>query len=378
LERGAAAPQTASPQLSVANRTSLVKKLRSLPLLWPLAALLVLLIVNVIRQPSFFHIGFVDRGTDALHDWRLSGSLIDILNRGTPVMLMALGMAMVIGTGGIDLSVGAVMALAGSLAACMLMPEQTAFDPMHPKGVFVAMTLGILISIAAGLWNGLLVAFFRVQPIVATLVLMVAGRGIAQVLRGNAQPAIDQTLWPGFASLGRSAFLWLPFPITVVAVVALLTLLFTRWTALGLFIESIGNNPIASRYAGVPERTVKLVVYAFSGLCAGLAGLIQTSDVMSADPGKIGLYRELDAILAVAVGGTALTGGRFSLLGALLGALIMQSLETTILTSSIPPEATMVVKAAVVLMICLLQSERFRALWIRGYRRLTFATPGVA
>lgn len=334
-----------------AERTSLIKKLRTFPLIWPLLAFLLLLLINLVRDPGFFHIGMVQG--------RLFGSPVDILNRGAPVMLMALGMALVIGTGGIDLSVGAIMAIAGAMAAGMLVPEKTAFAGLHPQGVAVAILIGLLAATIAGAWNGLLVAVFQVQPIVATLVLMVAGRGVAQLITRGLQPTIE----PGpFSFIGRGTFMWMPFPVTIVVVASLLTLALTRLTALGLFIESIGNNPVASTFAGVPARLVKFMAYAFSGLCAGMAGLIQTSDILSADPSKVGLYSELDAILAVAVGGTALTGGRFSLIGALLGALIMRTLETTILTANVPAEVNTVIKAVVVLVICLLQSERFRAL----------------
>jgi simple sugar transport system permease protein len=352
------APGTAaSPQNQLAaERSSLIKKLRNFPLVWPLLALALLLLVNVIHNLGFFHIGIVQG--------RLYGSPVDILNRGAPVMLMSLGMALVIGTGGIDLSVGAVMAISGAMAASLLVPDKTIFAGFHPQGVAVAIGAGLLAATLAGAWNGLLVAVFKVQPIIATLVLMVAGRGIAQLITGGFQTTIE----PGpFSFLGRGTFLWLPFPVTIVIVAAILTLAFTRLTAMGLFIESIGNNPVASTYAGIPERLIKFIAYAFSGLCAGVAGLINTSDILSADPTHVGLYNELDAILAVAVGGTALTGGRFSLLGALLGALIMQTLETTLVSANVPNQVNIVLKALVVLIICLLQSERFRALVGRAF-----------
>jgi simple sugar transport system permease protein len=353
------------PPLSVQQRSSLIRKLRSLPLLWPIVALLVLLLVNLIRSPDFFHVALINTASADAPRWRLFGSPVDILNNGVPVMLMAMGMALVIGTGGIDLSVGAVMAIAGAMAAAMMVPQQTALAGMTPKGAFAAVSLALLVSALAGAWNGMLVAVFRVQPIIATLVLMVAGRGIAQLITGGSQPAIGADAWPAYAFLGRGTFVWLPFPVTLVLLVAAATLILTRLTALGLFIESIGNNAIASAYAGVPGRLVTLLAYTFSGLCAGLAGLIETSNVMSVNPGTTGQYRELDAILAVAVGGTALTGGRFSLLGALLGALIMQTLQTTILTSRLPSDTVKVVEAVVVVAICLLQSERFRAMFVR-------------
>jgi len=153
--------------------------------------------------------------------------------------------------------------------------------------------------------------------------------------------------------------------VTLVLLTLLLTAVLTRRTAMGLFIESVGNNETASYFAGVDARAVKLFVYTFCGLCAGVAGLIEASTIKAADANNAGLYLELDAILAVVVGGTALTGGRFNLLGSLVGALIIQTLTTTILTRGVPVQYTLVVKAVVVLAVCLLQSEQFRARLMR-------------
>ena len=162
----------------------------------------------------------------------------------------------------------------------------------------------------------------------------------------------------GFAFIANGFFLGLPFPITMVVVALVLMALLTRKTAIGLFVESVGNNPVASRYAGINQTLVKQFVYAVTGVCAGVAGLIAASDIKSADPNTAGLYIELDAILAVVIGGTALSGGRFYLVGTMIGALIIQSLTTTILTRGIKPELTLVVKGAVVVIVCLLQSEK--------------------
>ena len=147
-------------------------------------------------------------------------------------------------------------------------------------------------------------------------------------------------------------------------------LLLTRKTALGLFIESIGVNPMAARFAGVRARIITFWVYAICGLCAGVAGLIVTSNVKSADGNNAGLDFELDAILAVVLGGTSLNGGRFTLVGSVLGALIIQTLTTTIYSIGVPPEITLVVKAVVVFVVSILQSERLRTLLLsRGGAR---------
>jgi simple sugar transport system permease protein len=220
----------------------------------------------------------------------------------------------------------------------------------------------ILVTLAAclvlGVWNGALVAWCGVQPIVATLILMVAGRGVAQLLTDGQIITVENA---GFTFIAGGYFLGLPFPVTLVLLALLITAILTRRTAMGLFIESVGNNETASYFAGVNACGVKLFVYAFCGLCAGVAGLIEASAIKAADANNAGLYLELDAILAVVLGGTALTGGRFNLLGSLVGALIIQTLTTTILTRGVPVQYTLVVKAVVVLAVCLLQSEPFRA-----------------
>lgn len=334
------------------------------PLIWPAAALALLLLFNLFFTPGFFHV-------ETTADGRLYGSVIDILNRGAPTLLLSLGMTLVIATGGIDLSVGAVMAIAGATAACLIVrPEDS---PLHFINVNGSLPLIILISLAialvAGLWNGALVAFLRLQPIVATLILMVAGRGAAQLLTNGQIPTFDH---PGFVALGSGAFLGLPVPTIIGALAVVAMLAIVRGTALGLFVESVGNNRVASRIAGVNATAIRIACYAASGLLAGVAGLIQTADIKAADVNNLGLYLELDAILAVAIGGTSLAGGRFYLLGSVLGAIVIQTLTTTILAQGVAPERTLVAKAFIVVGMCLLQSVAFRRMvlgWTKPFRR---------
>lgn len=334
---------------------------RGIPLLvWPILVLALLLIFNFFFTPGFFHL--------TVRDGRVYGSLIDILRRGAPVMLLSLGMALVIATGGIDLSVGAVMAITGTIAAALIVrPDDS---PLAFINVTHSLTLIILLSLAAaaiaGLWNGLLVALLDIQPIVATLILMVAGRGIARFPTSGQIVTFEH---PGFEFLGTGGFLGLPFPVTIVVVVAILTGLLTRGTALGLFVESVGNNPKAARLAGVSSSRVKILVYVFCGFCAGVAGLISTADIKAADFNNLGLYLELDAILAVSLGGTSLSGGRFSIVGALIGAVLIQTLTTTILARGVPEPLTLVIKGMVVVLVCLLQSEKFRSRCKRLFKR---------
>lgn len=315
-------------------------------ILWPLVALGLLLAFNHLFTAGFFDL--------EIRDGHLFGSRIDILNHGSKVMLLALGMTLVIATGGVDLSVGAIMAIAGAVAA------QASVAWGLPPGAAIA--LALLASVIAGAWNGLLVAGFGIQPIVATLILMVAGRGIAQLI---TEGQIINFSDPVLVHLGNGHLFGLPFTCTLVLVLLGLTYALTRSTALGLFIEAVGDNETASRQSGINARWVKFATYVFSGFCAGLAGLVAASNIKSADSNHAGLYAELDAILAVVVGGTALTGGRFYLVGSIVGALFIQTLTTTMYARNVSADIAPVPKALVIIAVCLLQSERTRKFFAR-------------
>ncbi|HWD40906.1 MAG TPA: ABC transporter permease [Fimbriimonas sp.] len=314
---------------------------------WALVALIVLLIGNALFTPGFAHI--------EVRDGRLFGSVIDIGNRASPTLLLSLGMTLVIGSGGVDLSVGAVMAIAGTFAACLLeRPTDSLLSRINvQKSVPAIVTLSLFASLVCGAFNGLLVSVFELQPIVATLLLMVAGRGIAQLLSDGQIITFTN---PGFAHLGTGHLLGLPMPIWIFLIAWLLVGTLARRTALGLFVEAAGSNSVAAAYSGVNVRAVKMAVYCISGICAGMAGLITAADIQAADANNAGLYLELDAILAVSVGGTSLMGGRFSLIGTVIGALLMQTVTTTILTRGIAPEIALIVKAVIVVVVCVMQS----------------------
>jgi ribose/xylose/arabinose/galactoside ABC-type transport system permease subunit len=327
---------------------------------WSLAALGLLLLFNLFFTEGFFSV--------EVRDGRLYGSLIDIADRAAPLMLVALAMTLVIATGGVDLSVGAVMAIAGAVAAGLIArPEYSVLSHVDIGGSFAAaVAVALLAAAAAGAGNGVLVAVGGIQPIVATLILMVAGRGIAQLLTSGQIVTVND---PSFAYLGNGAFLGLPVTITIVVAALVGFLLLARVTAFGLFVEAVGANAVASRHAGIPAASIRIIVYALCGLMAGVAGLIAAADIQAADANNAGLYLELDAILAVVIGGTALTGGRFSLLGAIVGALLIQTITTTILSRGVPVEHTLIVKAAVIIVVCLLQSPRARSAVMRPFRR---------
>jgi simple sugar transport system permease protein len=322
-------------------------------LFWPIVVLIVILFINLLFDKSFLSI--------QVSNGRFTGSLVDILNRGAPLLLVSIGMTLVIATKGIDLGVGSVMAMAGAVGAMTV--SGASGNSLGP--LFAAIALVIGISVLTGVWNGVLVSRIGVQPIVATLVLMVAGRGVAQLITDGQ---IITVYYDPFKFIGGGYLFMIPFSIFIVVVVLIIAILLTRKTAIGLFIESVGTNPEASRLSGLNSKNILLMVYIFSGLCAGIAGLILSSNVASADGNNAGLWYELDAILAVVIGGTALNGGRFYLMGTVIGALIIQSLTTTIYSIGISPEINLVVKAVVVLMVCLLQSPEFRKKVFSGIR----------
>lgn len=305
-------------------------------------ALVAVLLANWLLFPDFFSI--------RLQDGRLFGSLVDVMNRGAPVALLAIGMTMVIATRGVDLSVGAIMAISGAIAATM---TQAGW------GLSAVLAASLASGLLCGLWNGVLVAVLRIQPIIATLILMVAGRGIAQLV---TEGQIVTFVNPDLAAIGSGSFLTVPTPVALTAAVLGLTALLVRMTALGLMIESVGVNRLSSAYAGVNTPVILIAVYVWCGLCAAVAGLIVTADIRGADANNAGLWLELDAILAVVVGGTSLLGGRFGLLMSVVGAAILQAMNTGILLSGFKPEFNLIVKAAVLLVVLLAQSPALTTL----------------
>jgi len=209
-------------------------------------------------------------------------------------------------------------------------------------------------GILCGLWNGMLVSRLRIQPMVATLILMVAGRGIAQLITNGQIMTIYYTPYFWF---GNAYILGLPVSIYIVALVLLLGWILVRMTAIGLFIESVGTNAKAAFYSGINEQNVKLLAYVFCGFCGAIAGLILSSYVHSADGNNNGLNYELDAILSVVMGGTLMTGGRFSLLASAIGAMVIWTFTVTLYSLGVPGNALLAAKAVLVLLVILLYSD---------------------
>ena len=320
--------------------------------LWPLMGIVLLLLINIafdisaghglFAAGSFLHLSF-QGGAPA-------GALIDILNYGSTFIILAMGMAPVIATRGVDLSVGSIMAISGAVAATLVA------SGTHST-IAIAAALGV--SALCGLWNALLVSVLRLQPFIATLVLMVAGRGIAQMITESQittfhNPVIE------YLGLGRPWFLPLPFPFLLAMAFLGGTALVMRKTALGLLLEAVGGNPEASRLAGVRSALIISSTYVYSGLCAGVAGLIAVANIKAADPFHAGQNLELAAIFAVVVGGTSLAGGRMNLLGAAIGGLLMQCLITTMYARNIGSDVAPLPQAVVILAVCIIGAPTFR------------------
>ncbi|RLK52714.1 ABC transporter permease [Microbacterium telephonicum] len=324
-------------------------------LFWPVVALLALIVINTIARPQFIVV--------TVRDGQLYGALIDVLRNSAPLMLVALGMTVVIATRGIDLSVGAIMAVAGAVALTII---DASPDPGSLGTVLVAVVAALAISLALGAWNGLLVSTFGIQPIIATLVLMLAGRGVALLITEGFITTVNSA---PYSYIATGYLFVVPFAF-VISLVAILTIaLVERRTALGMLTEAVGINPEASRLAGVRARGIIFGAYALSGILAGMAGIIYSSNIRAADANAAGQFIELYAILAVVLGGTSLMGGNFTIAGTVVGVLTIQTLESTILFLGVPSAQSPVFFAVVVIVVVLVQSPQLHAWARRTLRR---------
>ncbi len=328
---------------------SRVKTALRTPWFWAIVGIALLLLINTIKSPGYLAIG-VNPTTGML-----TGNLLDILRVSAPIIMIALGMTFVIATEGIDLSVGSMMAVGGAVAMQTL---STLNAPTSVGAMFAAIGLALLLAIVLGAVNGILVAVVGLQPFISTLIMMLAARGIARVITdGQNTSATNEP----FRQLANGQILGLPTSFVLAIGIVVLIALTMRRTALGLMIESIGINPRASRLAGIRPRPILIGVYVLSAALAAVGGLFSVSEVMTVSVSGTGNLMELDAILAVVIGGTSLAGGKFSILGSTVGALLIATLNKTVLFLGIPAAATPAFKALVIIVLVLLQSERVRS-----------------
>lgn len=340
-----------------------MKRILTHRLVLPVAALVALIVINTIARPSFISV--------TVKGDQFYGPLIDILRNSAPLMLVSLGMMIVIATRGIDLSVGAIMAVSGAVALTIIDGSAT---PNDLGAVLGAIAVAVLIGLLLGVWNGFLVSVVGVQPIIATLVLMLAGRGVALLITGGFITTINSA---PYKFMAQGYVIGLPFAFFVsVAAVALVALI-ERRTALGVLTEAVGINPEASRLAGVRSRGIIWGAYAASGLLAGFAGILYSSNTMAADSNAAGLYIELYAILAVVLGGTSLMGGKFTVAGTVIGVFTIETLRSTILFLGVPSAVAPLFLAVAVVVVVLIQSPRVRGIVTRTAQSVRATTTEV-
>ena len=326
---------------------------------WAVVAEILILLVCFIIRPDFFSIS-IQPSTGVLY-----GSLIDILNRSAEITIIAMGMTLAIALGGTDLSVGALVAVSGAMALKLMRWDVLEYSTPGDYTVYpfwMAILLPLLTCMLMGLFNGILISKGGMQPFIATLILMVSGRGIAQILTNGKQ---FTTMYSPFRVIGQGHLGPIPMPIIIMTVVCIAMAVFVRKTSLGTFVESVGVNKSASRLSGISSDTVIIIVYTLTGLLAGIAGLIYSSRIMSNDSNNAGINYEMDAILAVVIGGTAMTGGKFSLIGTIIGSIIIRTIVTFVYYFGIVAEATMAFKALIIAVVIILQSEPVREYFAR-------------
>ena len=332
-------------------------------LFWPIVALVLLVVACGIKNPLFLDV--------EIRDGHLFGQLVDISRYAATPLLLALGMALVIATGGIDLSVGAVMAISLAVSLSYLDGNPGAGSV---GTVAVAVALGILVALVAGVFNGFMVSVLGIQPFIATMILMVAGRGVAMLI---TKGQITTVTSPPFKYLGSGFVLGVPTPVVIALLALVGVAVLVRRTALGMLLESIGINREASRLAGVQSRNITWFVYILAGVLAGLAGIVYGAPTKAADANNIGLMKEMDAIMCVVLGGTALSGGKFYLSGTVVGALILSTIERAVIIFHIPSQITPLFKALVIILVCVAQSPKLRE-YLAPRRRRSVVAAAVA
>ena len=327
-----------------------LKKITSARLFLPIVCLIAVLLINVIKTPDFFNI--------TIRNGVLYGYVIDVINRASELVILAVGMTLVTAaSGGQDISVGAVMAVAAAVCCQILSGGQVSTNELM-NSMALAIIAAIIVAAICGAFNGFLVANLGIQPMVATLILFTAGRGIAQLItKGQITYVRVGSFKVMGGYIGKCP---VPTPIFFAIAAIIIVNLVLKKTALGLYIESVGINGSASRLVGLNSTMIKFLTYVICGILSGIAGIVASSRIYSADANNIGLNLEMDAILAVALGGNVLSGGKFSIMGSVIGAYTIQALTTTLYAMNVSADQLPVYKAVVVIIIVVIQSPVFR------------------
>ena len=330
-------------------------------LLVPLLSILLIVVFNLIRDPSFFSIGL---STNNLGNPVLTGNLISILNGASELAIIAMGMTLVTAAcGGQDISVGALATIAGSVFVKILRGGEITVG-----SIFVGFLACCVVAMLFGAFNGTLVSVFKIQPMIATLVLFTCGRSVAYWINGGATPTIESPLITAIGSFIPGCPI--PTPILIVAAVAIILGLVFRFTTLGLYTQTVGINQRAARLNGISPTLIKLVSFLVLGLCCAVAGCISVSRLSLINHETMLLEIEMDAILAVAIGGNALGGGKFKVSGSVLGAYAIQALTTTLYAMKVPSTDVKAYKAIVIILIVVIGSPVVKAFFSRLWAKL--------
>ena len=331
-------------------------KIADNPLLVPLSCLGLVLLFNLITNPGFFDIA-VKRNN--VGNWILAVNLISVFNNASELVILAIGMTLITAaSGGQDISVGACVAIAGGVILKTLAGGSSV-------PIVVAVALGCLVAMAFGAFNGVLVSVFNIQPMVATLILFTAGRPISSWITGGLSPRIASPVLDAVGNVVPGVPV--PTPVFIAALSTALIFLALKYTNLGLYAQAVGVSEKAARLVGLAPGRVKFLQFVLMGLCVGVVAFIKVSRVGSIQYNYIAKDVEMDAILAVALGGNSLSGGRFSMAGSIIGAYTIQAVTTTLLANSVPSDALPAYKAAVIILLVAVQSPAVKEYW-RGRR----------
>ena len=335
----------------------------------PIAALLILAIFNLIADPSFYKItlGYNSAGTPVL-----SGYLITILDYGSELAILAIGMTLVTAaSGGQDISVGAAIAISGSVILRVLCGTNSRPDTLQAP-IIVAFLISCVVAMLFGAFNGALVAYFKIQPMVATLILYTAGRSIAAWINNNELPIVNDATFAVFG--GFIPGIPIPTPVFIAAACILVTVLVLKFTNLGLYTQAVGINESSSRLNGLNPAFIKFLTFVILGLCVAVAGLIKVSRLSSINYSVIAKDIEMDAILAVALGGNALGGGKFNMTASILGAFVIQFLTTTLYKFNVQSDALPAYKAVVVILLVVFSAPVVREKMGEFFKRMKAGT----
>ncbi|MBQ2117187.1 MAG: ABC transporter permease [Lachnospiraceae bacterium] len=353
---------------------SSIKKLFSKPLFLPIFCMILVMAVNIVYDIANgnFALSFF---TISIRNGLLFGRLIDILNRGSEIAILAIGMTLVVSaSAGTDISVGSVMSLAASFCCMLLAGYGVSSTNEYANPLIVGVLGGLAIGLLCGAFNGFLVSKLNVQPMVATLILFSAARAVGLLLCNNmiVYVRVDSfKIFGGYIGM-------IPTPIIIAAICVVIMTLFLKKTALGLYVQSVGINKKASRIAGINSQRIIFICYIICGLCAGIAGIVAASRISSADSNNIGKTFEMDAILAVALGGNSLGGGKFRLAGSVIGAYTIQAITTTLYALGVSTEQAPVYKAIIVLIIVAIQAPPVKAYFKQRAAKKELAKGGAA